>query len=715
MRSVIQRRRWRRSAVAATTSTLLVGAFLVAAQPAATGHAAPAAPPEIADQVPQLAEPGVTAARAEVTASGGAARVATGHQVCAPDAKWLRLRVTQLSLRGNDSVTLTGSAGGTYTLTAANWPGKAFHTRAFEGDCVRVSTNLADPGSRFAVDSYQAGTQPLAMATATVAAVGDVCGSSCNQTAPVVKNLNPQALILAGDNAYDSGTLSEYNNVYNPYYGQFKSITYPTPGNHEYRTSGAAGYFDYFGARAGERGKGYYSFDVGDWHFIALNSNISRTSTSTQVTWLRNDLAANTKPCTAAFWHHPRFSRGSHGDDTSVTPFFQALYDAKADLVVVGHDHNYQRFAPSRPDGTKDTVNGVRQLLIGTGGRGYYNFDSSSAATQEVGNTNTFGVGKLTLTASGYTSKFMPVSGRTFTDEVSGRCKKAATSPDFTVGATPASVGLKPGGSASATVNVGSTAGFSSATSLSVSGLPSGVTGTISPSSVTPPANGSASATLTLSASTSAPNGSATATITGTSGTVSHTAQVTVSVSSTGGDAFFDDFETDKGWQVNPQANDTATTGKWERGDPEQTTESGNGQVKQLGDTTSGVNCLVTGRRAGASDGANDVDAGKTSIASPTFTVPTGAKLSFNYNFAYGNNSSTADYLRVKVLEGSTATTVFERLGQSSVAVPGQWRAATVDLAAYAGRSVRLLVETADASTASLVEAAVDDVRVSVG
>uniref|UniRef100_UPI0031CDD982 metallophosphoesterase n=1 Tax=Saccharothrix mutabilis TaxID=33921 RepID=UPI0031CDD982 len=711
MRSVIQRRRWRRSAVAATTSTLLVGAFLVAAQPAATGHAAPAAPPEIADQVPQLPEPGVTAARAEVTASGGATRVATDQHVCAPEAKWLRLRVTQLSLRGNDSVTLTGSAAGSFTLTAANWPGKAFHTRAFEGDCVRVSPNLTDPGSRFAVDSYQAGTQSLAMATATVAAVGDVCGSSCNQTAPLVKNMNPQALILAGDNAYNSGTLSEYNNAYNPYYGQFKSITYPTPGNHEYNTSGAAGYFDYFGTRAGERGKGYYSFDVGDWHFVALNSNISRTSTSSQVTWLKNDLAANTKPCTAAFWHHPRFSRGSHGDDTSVTPFFQALYDAKADLVVVGHDHNYQRFAPSRPDGTKDTVNGVRQLLIGTGGRGYYNFDSSSAATQEVGNTNTFGVGKLTLTSTGYTSDFVPVSGRTFTDTVSGACKKAK---GFTVEATPASVSLKPGGTASVAVKVTSTGTFSEQTSLSVSGLPSGVTGTISPAAVTPTAGGSASATLTLTASASAPNGSATATVTGTATTASNTARVTVSVSSTVGDAFFDDFETDKGWQVNPQANDTATTGRWERGDPEQTAEAGNGQIKQLGDATSGVNCLVTGRLAGASDGANDVDGGKTSIASPTFTVPSGAKLSFNYNFAHGNNSSTSDYLRVRVLEGSTATTVFERLGQSSVAVPGQWQAATVDLAAFAGRGVRLLVETADASTASLVEAAVDDVRVSV-
>uniref|UniRef100_UPI0031D8FA46 S8 family serine peptidase n=1 Tax=Saccharothrix mutabilis TaxID=33921 RepID=UPI0031D8FA46 len=172
-----------------------------------------------------------------------------------------------------------------------------------------------------------------------------------------------------------------------------------------------------------------------------------------------------------------------------------------------------------------------------------------------------------------------------------------------------------------------------------------------------------------------------------------------------------DDFETDKGWRANPSGADTATTGRFERGDPEQTTSASSGQVKQLGTAASGVNCLVTGRLSGASDGANDVDGGVTSMVSPAITLPSAAKLRFAFTYAHGDNSGTADYLRIKVLDGTSATTVFERLG-AATEVAGAWRTATVDLAAFGGREVRLLVETADAGTASLWEAAVDDVAV---
>ena len=168
-----------------------------------------------------------------------------------------------------------------------------------------------------------------------------------------------------------------------------------------------------------------------------------------------------------------------------------------------------------------------------------------------------------------------------------------------------------------------------------------------------------------------------------------------------------DDFETDQGWTINPAGTDTATTGRFERGDPEQTTAS-NGQVKQLGTTTSGTNCLVTGRLAGSGDGANDVDGGVTSVSSPSITIPAGAKLTFSYTYAHGSNSSSADYLRIKVLDGGAATTVFEKLGAASERA-GSWQTATVDLAAYAGKQVKFSVETADASGASLWEAAVDD------
>ncbi|WP_328991165.1 metallophosphoesterase [Kribbella sp. NBC_01245] len=376
----------------------------------------------------QLSEKG---ARAGTFAA--AAKSAAGVQrLCAQqDARWLRVRFAKLDLAGSDRVTVVGAAGGKTVLTATNWRGEAFYTKAFPGRCVTVTPSFANQSSQYVVDAYQDGAMPLPEATVVVAAAGDICGSACNQTRPVVTNINPAAVITAGDNAYDSGTLSEYNNKYHPQWGAFKSKTYPSAGNHEYQTSGASGYFDYFNGvgqatgRAGARGKGYYSVDIGDWHFIALNSNISKSTGSTQEQWLRADLAANTKPCVAAYWHHPRFSAGNYSDNTSIRPFFQALYDYKADLIINGHDHNYIRFAPSRPDGTKDTVNGVRQLLIGTGGKSLYGSGGSTVATIEKKEYSTFGVGKLTLTATGYTADFVPVAGRTFTDTVTGTCHNA--------------------------------------------------------------------------------------------------------------------------------------------------------------------------------------------------------------------------------------------------------------------------------------------------
>ncbi|MGH3712904.1 MAG: proprotein convertase P-domain-containing protein [Micromonosporaceae bacterium] len=699
------------SALALVAATLVIASSTQARERSAPDTTTPRAEPAAART--QLAERGTSAGQLALRGAGPAA---SAQSVCDAGAHWLRVRFTELSLYGSDTVTLTGSAGGSSTLAAKNWNGKAFYTRGLSGECVTVTPTLTDPRSRYAVDAYQSGSQPLSQASVTVAAAGDICGSACNQTDDVVSGMSPTAVITAGDNAYESGTLSEYQNNYHPTWGRFNSIAHPTPGNHEYYTSGAAGYFDYFtgqGVDVGERGKGYYSFDVGEWHFVALNSNVSRGAGSAQETWLKNDLAANTKPCTAAYWHHARFSTGSHGDDTSVGALYSALYAAKADLVIVGHDHSYERFAPARPDGTRDDTNGIRQFVIGTGGRGLYADRSSTVGPSQVFNNNTFGVGKFVLTSTGYTMDFLPVAGRTFTDHITGTCHKASTGqPDFGVTANPTAVSAAQGGNGQTTVSVGSSGGFNSAVNLTASGLPAGVTASYTPQTLTPPANGSASSTLTLSASASAAPGTYPITVTGTSGSVSRTATVQLTVTAGGSAVFSDTFETDKGWTVNPSGSDTATTGTWERGDPEQTTSTYSNQIKQLGTTVSGVNALSTGRLAGSGYGANDLDGGVTSIRSPGIGLPsTSASATFSWNVAHGDNSGPDDYLRLSVVSGGTKTKVWEQLGAASE-VAGSWRTATVNLSAYAGQTVTLLFEAADAGTGSLFEAQVDDVTI---
>ncbi|MGV9776111.1 metallophosphoesterase [Streptosporangium sp. NPDC003464] len=667
--------------------------------------AAQAAPAD--DTVPQLAES--AAGTGSVAVSGSAAK-APDREVCSSGAKWLRLRFTRLDLRGKDSLTVTGSAGGSSRFTGDAWRDRVFTTRALQGDCVKVEPRFSDPASAYAVDGYQAGTRPLAAADVVVAGAGDICGSACADTAELLTGINPAAVFTTGDNAYESGTLSEYNGAYRQTWGPFFGKTYPTPGNHEYKTSGASGYFDYFGARAGARGKGYYSWDIGDWHFVALNSNISTSAGSAQEQWLRQDLAANTKPCTAAYLHHPLFNVGNHGAATGTRPLWKALYDHKADLLLAGHDHNYQRWALQDPDGRADP-NGIREILVGTGGRSFYSLSSSNPANLQAKNANTHGVLKLTLSSTGYRFDFVPIAGRTFTDSGTATCHRAGSNtPDFALGTQPSSMNVVPGASATSTVRVASRDGFAGTTRLAVSGQPSGVTATISPSSVTVSGGTSADATLNVSVAAGTPTGTHTLTVTGTSGSLSHTATVQLTVGGGGGTtAFSDDFEAERGWTADPAGSDTATSGRWERGDPEETAESG---VKQLGTTVSGVNALVTGKLAGSGPGADDVDGGVTSVRSPAITLPAGAStLTFSYNFAHRDNSGPDDYLRVKVV-GTSTVTVLEKLGTASTDLDGAWKAATADLSAFAGQSVRILVEAADLGTASLVEAAVDDVRI---
>jgi len=261
---------------------------------------------------------------------------------------------------------------------------------------------------------------PSSSSDAVIAAAGDICNSatSCAPTASLLDSINPTAVLTLGDNAYNDGTLTEYNNYYGPNWGRFDAKVYPNPGNHEYHTTNAQGYFDYFGPRAPAP---YYSYDLGAWHLISLNSEVSVSSGSAQETWLKADLAAHSAKCTLAYWHRPRFSSGTeHGSSTTYAPLWDNLYAAGADVVLNGHEHNYERFAPQNPSGAADPK-GIREFVVGTGGASHYSF-GTPIANSEVRDSMSFGVLKLTLHAQSYDWQFVPVAGASFTDSGSASC-----------------------------------------------------------------------------------------------------------------------------------------------------------------------------------------------------------------------------------------------------------------------------------------------------
>jgi hypothetical protein len=259
-------------------------------------------------------------------------------------------------------------------------------------------------------------------------AVGDIASCSSNgdeATAALLDGL-PGTIATLGDHAYRNGTPQEFADCYDPSWGRHRDRTRPAPGNHDYETSGAAGYFDYFGAAAGEPEKGYYSYDLGTWHIVALNSNCSEVGGcgegTPQEQWLREDLAAHPATCTLAYWHHPLFSSGTeHGGNEAMRPIWQALYDAGADVVLAGHEHNYERFAPQDPTGATDPERGIRQFVVGTGGKSLYEFGEALPAS-EVRNAEAPGVLMLRLHATGYDWQFMPVPGALFDDSGAWPC-----------------------------------------------------------------------------------------------------------------------------------------------------------------------------------------------------------------------------------------------------------------------------------------------------
>jgi hypothetical protein len=255
---------------------------------------------------------------------------------------------------------------------------------------------------------------------------GEGSGLACRQlaTSNLLVGARYAAVLPLGDIQYEDGAYSRFRASYDQSWGRLKTITRPVPGNHDYRTEGAVGYYRYFGAAAGDPSKGYYSYDVGHWHAVALNSNCAAVGGcgpgSPQAEWLRADLAAHAARCTLAHWHHPRFSSGEHGSDPRYSAFWQALYDANVEVVLVGHDHDYERFAPQAPDGTLDLARGIREFVVGTGGRSLRRFPRAQP-NSEVRDHLSLGVLELTLGRNAYSWRFRPAVGA-LTDSGSSRC-----------------------------------------------------------------------------------------------------------------------------------------------------------------------------------------------------------------------------------------------------------------------------------------------------
>jgi hypothetical protein len=451
-------------------------------------------------------------------------------KVCRTGARWMRIGFESLELRGSDSLLLTSSQGEKLLLRGDLWNDRSFHARALRGSCVTLSPSFSNSASDYRLSGYQAGTQSLAAESSTVAGAGDLCDSTpadCGKTSDLVIAINPNVALALGDDAYSSGTLSEFNSRYDPYWGRFKEITAPIPGNHEYATANASGYFDYFNGvgnqtgPAGDRSRGYYSYDVGEWHFIALNSRSGGVVSSTQLAWLDADLRANTKPCTAAYIHHPFISRGTYSPGiANMKPVFDRLYAARADLLLTGHDHGYQRFAPM--DGNKiGRSDGVRQVIVGTGGADLKPSTIGTHSLLQAKQGTTWGVLKLELTANDYAGTFVPVAGKTYTDSFSGSCHRAdGVVGDYLLTAS-ASISIPRASSGGKIITLLSYGGFDDSIDLSISGLPGGVTATWSPNPVTAIPDGNATSRVTLRVSSTAVVGTYPLTVTGTSGEIS--------------------------------------------------------------------------------------------------------------------------------------------------------------------------------------------------
>src|SRR6266542_1178037 len=369
--------------------------------------------------------------------------------------------------------------------------------------------NPFSPGKTWITPTGQVTADPPAL----LVGAGDIASCSStgdDATAKLLDSISGTVFTI-GDDAYENGSSSDFTKCYHPNWGRHKARTKPSAGNHEYQTSGASGYFGYYGAAAGEPGKGYYSYDVGDWHVVVLNSNISMSAGSTQEKWLKADLAASPRLCTLAYWHHPLYAAtsgsGSGGvTDTKSRPRWDDLSAAGADLVLGAHRHMYERQAPQKPDRTADPVYGIREFIVGTGGVSRISPTNVSKNSQ-VRDGDTYGVLKVWLYSDSYAWKFVPIAGKTFSDSGSTACHGApgsggaVSASRSTVAAAPAALTA---GNGSSTV----------AEAKTISASANGTAITQTASVTVSPGPVSASQSTVTASPTSIPAGAGTATIT---------------------------------------------------------------------------------------------------------------------------------------------------------------------------------------------------------
>ena len=293
--------------------------------------------------------------------------------------------------------------------------------------CAFVCASMSCSGSDIGVmhpsapSSLSSFVTSVSTSSAVLVGAGDIARCDvpgAEQTAQLLDRISG-TVFVAGDNAYMNGSMDDYRRCYDPTWGRHLHRTRPVPGNHEYQTPAAAGYFRYFGASAGPAGLGYYSYTAGAWLVLALNSEIPSGEGSSQLRWVRDQLAAAPQ-CTAVYWHRPLFSSGRNGANPDMRDLWRVLYEAGADLIINGHDHIYERFGPQTPDGMPDPVKGIRQFIVGTGGAPPYPI-MGRMANSEVA-ASVWGVASFTLQNDGYRWEFIPVDGESFRDSGSAVC-----------------------------------------------------------------------------------------------------------------------------------------------------------------------------------------------------------------------------------------------------------------------------------------------------